>query len=144
MGSQRVFACAYDWPGWCRSGKDEKSALAALATYAPRYAPVAREARIQFKAGSEVARVREHLRGGATTDFGAPEKVAAGDVKPLAKAEAARLASLVNAAWVIFDRAWRVRPPPYARVPAVGDVTVTRSPITCSTPKRPTFESLVC
>ena len=104
MGSKRVFACAYDWPGWCRSGKDEKSALAALATYAPRYAPVAREARIQFKAGSEVSRVREHLRGGATTDFGAPEKVAAGDVKPLAKAEAARLASLVNAAWVIFDR----------------------------------------
>src|SRR5438105_15136425 len=75
-GRKRVFACACDWPGWCRSGKDESSALAALATYASRYAPVARAARIPFKAGGEDFRVREHLRGGATTDFGAPEKVA--------------------------------------------------------------------
>jgi len=70
MGSKRVFACAYDWPGWCRSGKDEASALAALATYAPRYAPVARLARIPFEAGREVLRVREQLRGSAPKQRG--------------------------------------------------------------------------
>ena len=102
-GSKRIFACAYAWPGWCRSGKDEASALAALASYAPRYAPVARGARIRFEA-SDPLFVREHLRGSASTDFGVPEKVAARDIKPLAKAEAARLTSLVDAAWVLFDR----------------------------------------
>ncbi|MGH2773763.1 MAG: hypothetical protein ACRDIU_11590 [Actinomycetota bacterium] len=30
-GSKRVFAGAVDWPGWCRSGKDEQEALEALA-----------------------------------------------------------------------------------------------------------------
>jgi len=26
-GAKKVFACAVDFPGWCRSGKDEASAL---------------------------------------------------------------------------------------------------------------------
>jgi len=109
-GSKRVFACAFDWPGWCRSGKDEASALAALAAYAPRYAPVARAARIPFKAGGEAFRVREHLRGGATTDFGAPEKVAKRDTKPMARQEADRLAALVGSAWAIFDKVFGSAP----------------------------------
>jgi len=120
MGSKRVFACAYDWPGWCRSGKDEASALAALATYAPRYAPVARLARIPFEAGREVLRVREQLRGSASTDFGVPEKVAVRDVKPLPKAEAARLASLVSAAWVIFDKVHASAPASLRKGPRGG------------------------
>src|SRR5262249_61931163 len=40
-GSKRVFACALEWPGWCRSGKNEAQALEALAAAAPRYAVVA-------------------------------------------------------------------------------------------------------
>jgi hypothetical protein len=47
-GNKRVFACAFDWPGWCRSAKDEAGALDALAAYASRYAPVARRARQPF------------------------------------------------------------------------------------------------
>jgi hypothetical protein len=47
-GSQRVFACALEWPGWCRSGKGEAQALEALAAAAPRYAPVAAEAGLPF------------------------------------------------------------------------------------------------
>ena len=39
-GSKRVFAGALDWPGWCRSAKDEDGALAALVAYGPRYAAV--------------------------------------------------------------------------------------------------------
>ena len=96
--------CAYDWPGWCRSEKDEAAALAALAAYAPRYAPVAKKARIAFDPKSAAAfRVVEHLAGTATTDFGAPDSVAKRDTRPLAAPEAKRIAVLLNAAWVIFD-----------------------------------------
>jgi len=99
-----VFACAEEWPGWCRSGKDEASALDALAAYAPRYAAIAKGARIPFPTGSVGFRVAERIRGGATTDFGAPEKVTTRDIRPLPKPEAERLAALVSAAWAVFDR----------------------------------------
>jgi hypothetical protein len=103
-GSKRVFACATDWPGWCRSGKDEVTALAALRAYAPRYAPVAKKARVAFDGRSAGAlRVVERLPGSATTDFGAPDAKATRDTRPLAAPEAKRLTALVNAAWAIFD-----------------------------------------
>ena len=119
-GSKRVFACAYDWPGWCRSAKDEAGALAALGTYAPRYAPVARGARIPFKAGSHAFLVREHFRGGASTDFGVPEKVTKRDVKPLTKTQAERLASLVVSAWAIFDKVFASAPASLRKGPRGG------------------------
>jgi len=103
-GSKRSFAAALDWPGWCRAGKDEGSALAALAAYAARYAAVAKKARIAFNPRSAAAfRVVEHLAGTATTDFGAPDSVAKRDTPPLAAPEGKRIAALVNAAWAIFD-----------------------------------------
>ena len=103
-GSKRVFACATEWPGWCRAGKDEATALAALGAYAPRYAPVAKKARVAFDGGSVGAfRVVERLAGSATTDFGAPDAKAKRDTRPLAAPEAKRLAALVNAAWALFD-----------------------------------------
>jgi len=39
-GARKTFACAVDWPGWCRSGRDEAQALEALASYADRYRAV--------------------------------------------------------------------------------------------------------
>jgi hypothetical protein len=103
-GSKRVFAFALDWPGWCRLGKDEASALANLAAYAPRYAPVAKKAHITFDSELATAfRVVEHLSGTATTDFGAPDSVAKRDTRPLAAPEAQRVAGLLDAAWIIFD-----------------------------------------
>jgi hypothetical protein len=38
IGGRRVFAGSLDWPGWCRSGRDEEGALRALFAYGPRYA----------------------------------------------------------------------------------------------------------
>jgi len=99
----RTFACAYDWPGWCRSGKDEASALAALAAYAPRYAAVAKRARAAFDANPNF-RVVERLAGSASTEFGVPAEVAKRDTTPMAAAEGKRLASLVQAAWGVYDR----------------------------------------
>src|SRR5438132_13244694 len=88
----RSFACAYDWPGWCRSGKDEASALAALAAYAPRYAAVARRARVAFDA-NPTFRVVERLAGSASTEFGVPAEVAKRHTMPPAAAEGKPLAS---------------------------------------------------
>ena len=104
-GRTRTFACAYDWPGWCRSGKDELSALAALAAYAPRYAAVAKQARVPFEIEKDgLLRVVERIAGSASTDFGVPGEVANRDRKPLAAAEGKRLASLLQAAWGVYDQ----------------------------------------
>jgi len=45
---KKVFACAQDWPGWCRAGRDEDLALQALADAAPRYARVPKQAKVDF------------------------------------------------------------------------------------------------
>ena len=107
LGQKRVFACALDWPGWCRSGKTEGDALAALAAYAPRYAVVAREAGIPFP--EEVQQSALHVVGrvagsASYTDFGVPGAVLARDREPLSAEEAARQVALVRACWDVFDR----------------------------------------
>lgn len=105
VGTKRVFASALDWLGWTRSGKDEKAALEALAAYAPRYAPVARIARLSFTWGANPSfKVIERVRGNPTTDFGAPAIPATGDTEKLSKAAAERACSLVVASWTTFDR----------------------------------------
>jgi len=105
IGSKRVFACALDWPGWCRSGRTDDDALEALGTATERYRPVAAAAGVRFpKSAGAAFDVVERLGGGATTDFGAPEVAAAADRQPLTKAQAERLARLVNGAWTVFDR----------------------------------------
>jgi hypothetical protein len=103
-GSKRVFACALDWPGWCRAGKDEDAALAALAAYLPRYAIVAERAGIAFpgRPGKRLE-VVERLRGSASTDFGVPGEVAGADAKRATRAQAERLTGLVVASWAVFD-----------------------------------------
>jgi hypothetical protein len=105
LGSKRVFACALDWPGWCRSGKTEELALAALAAVVPRYAVVAAEERLPFPSESgDRFDVVERLPGTATTDFGAPDRVATRDSAVLPSEGVTRLVGLVAAAWRVFDR----------------------------------------
>src|SRR6266540_639733 len=105
VGSKRVFACALDWPGWCRAGKDEELALAALAAYAPRYAVVPERAGIAYPARvGENLEVVERLPGSATTDFGAPGEIAGADAERTTRAQAERLTALVVASWAAFDR----------------------------------------
>ena len=73
FGAKRTFAGAVEWPGWCRSGRDEPAALEVLYDSAPRYAKVLRGTRLGFEApdGASAIRVVERLEGDATTDFGA-------------------------------------------------------------------------
>jgi hypothetical protein len=99
-GRSRVFASAADWPGWCRSGRDENAAMAALAAAASR---VAARAGLAFPArAAEDFTVAERVTGDATTDFGAPSVVSGHDRAPLAAAAASRRANLLAAAWAEF------------------------------------------
>src|SRR5436190_1904037 len=92
VGKKRVFACAADWPGWCRSGRDEEQALEALATSASRYAVLAALAGIPFDPVDEVdcIGIAETVTGSATTDFGALDVAPALDAKPVTAQQAAR------------------------------------------------------
>ncbi|NUT37846.1 MAG: hypothetical protein HOV79_32775 [Hamadaea sp.] len=101
VGKKTVFACALDWPGWCRKGKTEQDALDALGAYADRYAVIARRARVAFKPGDLT--VVDRVTGGATTDFGAPEKAIDADARAVPAAEAKRQVKLLKAAWAELD-----------------------------------------
>ncbi len=98
VGKTWTFACAIDWPGWCRRGKSADEALDTLRSYASRYAVVGGRA---FKPGKfdVVARIP----GNATTDFGAPSVTGAWDDEPLSPAERKRLAGLLGNTWRAFD-----------------------------------------
>ena len=120
-GTRRVFAAALDWPGWCRSGKDAERALESLAAAAPRYAVVAAAAGVPLPPGEAAAfEVVERLPGSTTTDFGAPDAVAARDRVPLTAADADRIAALVAASWVVLDRVVDTAPAELRKGPRGG------------------------
>ncbi len=105
LAPKRTFAGALDWPGWCRSGRDEASAIQALLDYAPRYAAVVRSARLGFKPPADLSAfvVVERLKGDFTTDFGTPGIAPAYDRNPLNDTELRRLQSLLKVCWRAFD-----------------------------------------
>jgi hypothetical protein len=118
QGRRRSFACALDWPGWCRVAKSEDAALEALDAYRTRYSPVAKRAGLKLpKTDFEVV---EHLQGGATTDFGAPEKISSFDFEPLTAVEAQKLANLVEAAWIELDEIYGNTPEHLIKGPRGG------------------------
>jgi len=120
-GAKRVFACALDWPGWCRSGKDEEQALDALSAAGPRYAAVAARASLPFPAtGRDAFDVVERLPGSANTDFGVPYEIASRDATPLTEQEARRLASLVSASWKVLDMVVAAAPAELRKGPRGG------------------------
>lgn len=107
VGQKRIFAGAIDWPGWCRIGRDEESALQALFDYAPRYADALRSARLGFKAPMAPSefKVVERVKGNVTTDFGAPDKAPSADKRRVDDAELRRLQTVLKACWRTLDAA---------------------------------------
>jgi hypothetical protein len=107
-GAKRTFACAVEWPGLCRSGRDEVSALEALQDAAPRYAH-ALGRKLGFVAPSEVAsfEVVARLPGNATTDFGAPGAAPAADDRAMSESDLAATSAILRACWRTFDAAVR-------------------------------------
>jgi len=107
VGSRRVFAGALDWPGWCRTARDEDAALQALVDYGPRYVAAIGPPAHKLAAPTDASgfKVVERLEGNATTDFGAPAVTPAADDRPLDGAELERLLALLQACWTAFDAA---------------------------------------
>jgi len=106
IGKKRTFAGVLDWPGWCRSGRDEASALQALFDYGPRYGRVLRRSRLGFKAPADISGfvVVQRLKGNATTDFGAPGLAPSGDAESVNSVELQRFQKLLKACWRTFDQ----------------------------------------
>jgi hypothetical protein len=107
LGRSRVFACAVDWPGWCRRAKTEEEALDALADYAARYAPVVERAGLKFS-GVDSFTVIERIpappgKEFSGVDFGTIDEPCSRDSSPLTAAEAKRLAAIVEASWATLD-----------------------------------------
>jgi hypothetical protein len=121
-GKRRVFACALRWPGWCRPGRGEEAALAALAAAAPRYAQVCARAGLPFDPVEVTAslQVLERVTGSATTDFGALDVAPALDSEPVAAQEAERLATLIETAWDLFEHTAAVAPSVLRKGPRGG------------------------
>jgi hypothetical protein len=115
LGRVWTFACALDWPGWCRRGKGEEAALEALEVYAGRYAAAVGPS---FDPG--VLEVVGRLPGNATTDFGAPDARGPWDDEPLAGAEAGRQAERLDACWRAFDRVLAAAPAELRKGPRGG------------------------
>jgi hypothetical protein len=119
LSAKKVFACSIDFPGWCRSGKDEEAALEALAEYAPRYAEVAKLAKAAFPAKVELE-VVERVKGKGATDFGIPHEVTRADAEPLTARQAARQVELMRAAWAVLDRVAKASPAELRKGPRGG------------------------
>jgi hypothetical protein len=107
VGKKRALACALDWPGWCRSGRDEESALAALLESAPRYAAVLKSARISFHPRADAGdfSVTERIAGNGSTDYGVPDIAPPLDGDALAGADLKRAQALLSAYWDAFEQA---------------------------------------
>jgi hypothetical protein len=125
IGRKRTFRWAIDWPGWARAGKTPDLAVEALIAHAPRYTTVAHEAGLEFPAipGTVTAHdilIVDSVPGGSGTDFGVPSAITPADRRAVNGAEAARLGSLVEAAWVVFDRIAAAAPAELRKGPRGG------------------------
>ena len=118
-GTKKAFAWALDWPGWCRSGKDPDLAQAALLAAAPRYAIAAEVAGLSLPSTIELE-VVETVVGDGGTDFGVPFAITDRDRRPVSAAEAERLASLVEAAWTVFEQVAAAAPAELRKGPRGG------------------------
>jgi hypothetical protein len=118
---KKSFATAVDWPGWSRSGKAEALAIETLASYAERYAPVAKLAGEALDDRDRLELdVVERTEGGASTEFGVPGNVTKHDRRPVSAKEADRLARLVDAAWQTFDKVAKGAPSDLRKGPRGG------------------------
>lgn len=106
-GKKKVMACAVDWRGWCRSGRDEQQALEALLESAPRYASILKAAGIAFRQPQSLndLHVVERLEGDSGTDFGLPSLTPPHDEGAFSEQDVKPLQALLDAYWTAFGQA---------------------------------------
>jgi hypothetical protein len=107
IGEKRIFAGSVTWPGWCRNGRDEESALQALYDSGLRYGKILKSTDLGFEAPKKLSsfEIIERLEGNRTTDFGAPDKPLARDKAPVKADELERFKTLLKACWSAFNQA---------------------------------------
>ncbi|MEP6697947.1 MAG: hypothetical protein ABJA34_13875 [Pseudonocardiales bacterium] len=115
VGKTWIFACALDWPGWCRRGRGEEGAIDALLDYADRYAVVAGS---RFTPGEPT--IVGRVPGNMTTDFGAPGVPGGWDAKPLGVTETAQHTGLLARCWEVFDEVVATAPSALPKGPRGG------------------------
>lgn len=105
-GGRRVVAGATDWPGLDRWGRNEDEALERLASYVPRYLPVAERAGLAdaFRRSSGSLEVVERVPGSSSTDFWGIAHVPSELEREVLPADALeRRLTLLQACWAHFD-----------------------------------------
>jgi hypothetical protein len=119
---KRAFAGAMDWPGWCRSGRDEEAALETLLAYGERYARVLKGSGVRFTAPARMSTlaVVERMKGDATTDFGAPSIAPEADAAPIDRRWLTKNARILEACWAAFDHAVEEADGPLEKGPRGG------------------------
>jgi len=107
VGKHKAFALALEWPGWCRSGKNEESALQALLDSAPRYKRILEPTRLFFEVPKSTTylTITERVQGNVSTDFGAPTISIPRDQDQPSPEEVERYKAIFQAAWIAFDQA---------------------------------------
>lgn len=102
VGRRRTFACAVDWPGWERAGKDADAALANLSDHGNRYRAALAGVGLAGPP-DEPFEIVETLEGNATTSFGAPGVIAEVDRRSVEQADP--MIGFLTAGWAAFDAA---------------------------------------
>jgi hypothetical protein len=110
IGKRRAFAGAVEWPGSCRRGRDEESAIQALLDSGPRYSQVLQSTDLEFEAPGSASsfNVVERIAGNATTDFGAPDASLSSDGEPIDAGELRRFQTVLKSCWAAFDETVKV------------------------------------
>lgn len=105
VGKVRTFAISPDWPGWCRSARNEEQALQALIDYGSRYAHVLQQTSLACQSPSSVSELHvvERLSGNTTTDFGAPDSILSTDALRIEMEEMQRMQTILEACWTAFN-----------------------------------------
>ena len=105
VGQKKCFAASTTWPGYCRSGKDETTALQALLAHGGRYKKVLAYRSIPFTPPTCLAdlAITNQLVGSASVDFGIPSFELPSDHLLISEDEANQLHELLLACWVTLD-----------------------------------------
>ncbi len=106
-GSTKIFAYAIEWPGWCRSGKNELAALATLLAYLPRYSAILQTNNLGFPSVHDVHdfNIVERVKGNYATNYGTPDVPLARDAASLSAEQVDRFSKILTACWQSFDAA---------------------------------------
>jgi hypothetical protein len=104
-GKKRAFTGALEWPGWCRSARNEGTALQTLFDYRLRYSQAIQSAQLGFEPPVDLSdfRLVERLEGDGTTDFGAPSIAPSVDDEPTSEEQLRRFQALLEALWRSFE-----------------------------------------